>query len=285
MSYYRKRHAGVAAPGRQCVKPVPDYLGNRNGIDDDFARFSGTSMAAPYVAAASVLLRQAYEFVGVHSITQDMLYEVMRNTADTIYDAATNQEYLRLNIQRALDAIMPADDFGSSADAAFQLGTIRDSRSVSGAVAQLGDHDYFTFTAGDTGKVTFSLNADGTMETHWDVVSGGTASEAHGNTVSLQVVAGQSYTIGLGTAGGLGHYTINIQLDAGSTTPDGSGARQEQRLDNRIGGDGQWFVFTAGLQGLVTFEALFANWRGDVDLELFDANQQFLAGSYSGHLL
>jgi len=282
LSYYSQRHSlAIAAPGRSVLSTVPDYLGNRNGIDDDFARFSGTSMAAPYVAAASVLLRQAYEFVGVHSITQDMLYEVMRNTADTIYDAVTHQEYLRLNIQRALDAIMPADDFGSSASAAFQLGTIHDTRSISGVVAQLGDHDYFTFTAGQTGKVTFSLNADGTMGTHWDLASGGTVLESPGNTVSLQVVAGQSYTIGLGTSGGLGHYTINIQLDAGSATPDGSGARQEQRLDNRIGGDGQWFVFTAGLQGLVTFEALFANWRGDIDLELFDANQQFLAGSYS----
>ena len=32
--------------------------------NDDFGRFSGTSMAAPYVAGASILLRQAYELLG-----------------------------------------------------------------------------------------------------------------------------------------------------------------------------------------------------------------------------
>lgn len=282
LSYYSQRHSrAIAAPGRSVLSTVPDYVGNRNGVDDDYARFSGTSMAAPYVAAASVLLRQAYQFVGINNVTQATLYELMRNTADVIYDAATNQDYLRLNIQRALDTIMPADDFGSSAAAAYQLGAISGARSVSGTVAQLGDHDFFTFTAGQSGRVTFSVNATGNMQTHWDVATGGTIRESQGNTVSLDVIAGQTYTVGLGTANGLGHYTINIQLEASSPVPDGSGARQEHRLDHQVGADGQWFVFTAGQQGLVTFEAFFANWRGDVDLELFDANQQFLVGSYS----
>lgn len=282
LSYYSQRAtSAIAAPGRSILSTVPDYAGNRNGIDDDFARYSGTSMAAPYVAAASVLLRQAYQFVGISSVTQDTLYNLMRSTADVIHDATTNLDYLRLNIDRALDAIMPADDFGSTADTAFQLGTITDTRSVSGAVASLGDHDYFRFTAGKSGRVTFSLNASGDMQTHWDVVAGGNSQTSQGNTVTLQVVAGQSYTIGLGSANGLGHYTLNAQLTADASVPNESSGQQVFWRDNRVDANGQWFAFTAAQQGLVTFEAFFANAQGDVDLEIFDANQRFLVGSYS----
>ncbi|MEN6493297.1 MAG: S8 family serine peptidase [Thermoguttaceae bacterium] len=282
LSYYSQRAtSAIAAPGRSILSTVPDYAGNRNGIDDDFARYSGTSMAAPYVAAASVLLREAYQFVGVSSVTQDTLYNLMRSTADVIHDATTNLDYLRLNIQRALDAIMPDDDFGSTAGTAYQLGTITDTRSVSGTVANLGDHDYFRFTAAKSGRVTFTLTATGDMQTHWDVVAGGSEQTSQGSTVTMQVVAGQTYTIGLGSANGLGHYTINAQLTADASVPNESSGQQVYWRDNRVDANGQWFAFTAAQQGLVTFEASFANWQGDVDLEIFDANQRFLVGSYS----
>ena len=40
-------HAGDCCAGRTIVSTVPDYVGNNNGITDDYASFSGTSMAVP----------------------------------------------------------------------------------------------------------------------------------------------------------------------------------------------------------------------------------------------
>lgn len=281
LSYFSQRHArAIAAPGRSVLSTVPDYLGDRNGLDDDFARFSGTSMAAPYVAAASVLLREAYQFVGVTEVTPGTLSNLMRSTADVIYDAATNQQYCRLNLQRALEAIMPADDYGSSAEAAHRLGTLVDTLSVSGTVAQRGDHDFFCFTAGQSGRVHLTLNVSGALESHWELV-GAVASEQTARAVSFDVVAGQTYTIGLGTSGGLGHYTLDARLTAGAGAPDTTPGRQDIRLDQRISSDGLWVSFTVARTGIVTFEALFAHARGDVDLELFDAQQRYVAGNYS----
>ncbi|MGI9455809.1 MAG: S8 family peptidase, partial [Aeoliella sp.] len=69
LSYFSQRHSSaIAAPGRFIRSTIPDYAGNNNGVDDDWANFSGTSMAAPYVAGASVLVREAMDLVGYTNI-------------------------------------------------------------------------------------------------------------------------------------------------------------------------------------------------------------------------
>ena len=130
------------------MSTVPDYVGNHNGVADDYASYSGTSMAAPYIAGASVLMRQAMQFVGYTNITQDTIYNHMMATATSFFDAATNQTYKRINLANAVDTLMPADDFGSTVAAAFNLGTLSGTSQIHGLIGKLSDADYFRFTAG-----------------------------------------------------------------------------------------------------------------------------------------
>ena len=282
LSYFSQRHSrAIAAPGRGVLSTVPDYVGNQNGLDDDFARYSGTSMAAPYVAGASVLLRQAYEFAGRQSVAQDTIYDLMVNTADTVFDPITGQSYHRLNVLEALEAIMPEDDFGSTAGAAHSLGTLADAHALGGTIGRLDDLDYFTFTAGQTGTVSFTAEATWDLVPDWQLVGSAATAAMEENVFSFDVVGGQSYTVKLGTQDGLGHYCLDVGLEPDFSAIDWGTIAQEQFLDNRITAEGQWFSLTAGRDGLLTVEAFFADAGGNVDLEVFDAEGQLLGGSYS----
>ena len=119
-------------------------------------------MAAPYVAGASVIIREAMEFAGYTNIDQDTIYDHMIATADSFYDSATSAFYNRLNLEAAIDALMPADDYGSTVASAYNLGTINASVStsslMSGAITTLDDVDYFKFTAGNNGTVSFTAS-------------------------------------------------------------------------------------------------------------------------------
>lgn len=103
----------LTAPGQSITSTVPDHLffGSRS---DSFLGTSGTSQAAPYVAAASALLRQANEIVGVTDIDQDLLYNQFISTADSIYDSATRQSYSQINLAAAIESVLGDKDAGQS---------------------------------------------------------------------------------------------------------------------------------------------------------------------------
>ncbi len=241
LSYFSQRGStAIAAPGRSIMSTVPDHAFGADGVKNDFGSASGTSMAAPYIAGVSALVRQAMEAFGHTNITQDQIYQRIRNTADTFRDNATNANYLRVNVTKAISSLSGADLHGNTAANGFALGTWNGT-AVSGKFNTLTDKDYFTFTAGQTGNVQLKLNAVGGGTTTWMVG----ASTANGKTLSLNVVAGQTYTFGIGSSA-IGSYTITTNFSGGSSnggTP-GGGNDGSDNGGNTSGNTTAWGTMT-----------------------------------------
>jgi subtilisin family serine protease len=97
----------LAAPGEEINSTITDYLFDFNGVTDDWYAFSGTSQAAPFVAGAAVLVRQALQRAGYEQIDQAAIYQVLRETADWIPDPAGTAQYARVDLPAAIESILP----------------------------------------------------------------------------------------------------------------------------------------------------------------------------------
>lgn len=274
-SYFTQRHDRVlAAPGRTITSTVPDHVFGGDGNPNDFGAASGTSMASPYVAGASVLVRQAMEFVGVQSINQDTIYDHLRNTADVFVDNVTNASYHRINVQAALDALMPSDDYGSSVETAHSLGTLTDQASVNGLIGEITDVDYFSFTAGATGTVTMTVTGNHELVPNC-VVIGATGTQ-NGNVLTFDVSAGETYTVSVETAAGhgIGFYDATLSLESTSTN---LGSVEQQVISNQqLGGPQKWYELRASQSGVLTVEAFFKAADGNIAVQVYDAADQLL---------
>jgi subtilisin family serine protease len=282
LAYFSQRNERIiAAPGVSITSTVPDYVGNVNGRMDDWASYSGTSMAAPYLAGASTLIREALQFAGQKNITQNAIYTVMYNSADWIYDSVTAHSYARLDLQAAIGSIMGTDDYGSTAAAASNLGSLNGTHSVAGKIGSLQDVDYFRFNAAASGTVTITGNFTD-MQPNWVLNGGGGTVGKGGNSFTFNVQQGQSYAFGIAANDTLGKYSLGIKLQTSEISATQLGAITQKTLGNvRLPSADTWYSLTSTRAGILTVEALFSHAAGNVDLQLYDANMKLLASSTS----
>jgi hypothetical protein len=269
----------LVAPGEAIKSTVPDHLfgGTSNG---QFLGSTGTSMAAPYVAGASAVLRQANEFMGVTGIDQEMLYQQFRETADQIYDQVTGGYYYRINLEAALNSVV-ADHHANNATAATDLGTMQNGGTIQGTIGMLTDVDYFSFRAESDGVIHLNVNA--THDLSPEIAISGSVATHNGTEISFAVEAGQEYIFSIGTAGGNGHYDIAVDYVSGSNstqTPatDWGLIVSSQFTNQNISGESN-YQMQANLDGFLTIRTSAQN--GPLNLEVYDS-QMNLVASRSG---
>lgn len=274
LSNFSQRHERVlAAPGESMTSTVPDFVFGADGVKNDFASASGTSMAAPYVAGASILIREALQFVGREAINQDVIYQHLLTTADTVFDPATQASYRHLNLRRAIDALMPVDDYGDTLGTAHRLGTLHDTMTLAGRIGHARDRDIFTFTAGQTGTVRFTAGAVGDWTLHAALSE--SSGSSRGGTWTFDVVAGATYSLVLSAEEGTGTYEARLAFE--SAIVNWGPVDFQRLLDQNLTRSETWYQLIATRSGILTVEALFSRAAGNLDLRLSDVDARTTA--------
>ncbi len=208
----------IAAPGRSIVSTVPDYFLGRDGKANDFSVLSGTSMAAPYVAGASVLVRQAMEMAGWTNITASSIAEHLRATSDDVFDAVTKAHYDRLDLQQALDAILPDDTVGDTSANAGSLNL--NAGKLDGWINTTQDRDVYRFTASSSGKLLFDADSSWLDSLQWSLTTQGQAvAEGQFETESISLIAGKTYELTIDADREVGTYGLKWSFQAEQTPP------------------------------------------------------------------
>ncbi len=109
LSQFAQRDSGVlASRGESIAGAVPDHVFGWDGSVDDFAQLSGTSMATPQVAAASMLVRQAMIDQGIEP-TADAVLARLRDSALANTDPFSGETYHTIDLLSAVGSVPAAD--------------------------------------------------------------------------------------------------------------------------------------------------------------------------------
>ncbi|MFK7738274.1 MAG: S8 family serine peptidase [Pirellulaceae bacterium] len=227
LSDFSQRHERVlAAPGSAITSTVPDHVLGRDGQYDDFATASGTSMASPYVAGASVLVRQAMEMTGWQDIDAQSITEHLYNTSDSVFDSITGQSYQTLNLQSAIESILPTDDVGDTFAGGQQLNfqDFAAGSQISTWINTLDDQDVYRFTANASGALSLDASSEWVDDLSWSLqASGQQLGSSAGGDGALQLVAGQQYEFIVSSGQSIGPASFDLSFEASAEGAGGFG--------------------------------------------------------------
>ena len=266
----------LVAPGENINSTIPAHIYGQSGPSNKFMATSGTSMAAPYVAGASTLLREAFELAGTKGISQELIYQHFQETADEVYDTVTRSWYSRLNLAEAIDAALE-DGHGDSQSRATQLGKISKLGSFDGILAKHNDVDYFRFAADESGQVTLTLDDSHDLSAVLNVV--GQNVIRNGNQISFDVTAGQEYFVRLHGGSGQGSYDVEVQFESSMAGLTDLGIVRSNQFENLSGQGESFYKVTAARNAILTIEALFGGSSGNLSFEVYNDNEQLVASS------
>lgn len=272
LSDFSQRDDGVlVAPGENVQSSVPNHLFGTRKVDQLLGA-SGTSMASPYVAGASAVLRQAYSAMGYGEVNQDTLYQTFLDTSNQIYDAITETTFHQLDLDAAIASIT---EHASANANVTQIGTIAGGEVIRGTISQTNAADVFQFTAGETGQVELTFEANGQLDPTLEITNADGQSinlEFDGERVYISVVAGQSYHMEVGSDDGSGHYQITTVFQQASSATN-LGIIDSIEVTDFIAGD-RTYSLTASKSGPMAFG--FATDSLDGKIEVYDSNMNRL---------
>lgn len=272
LSDFSQRDDGVlVAPGENIQSAVPNYLFGSRKVDQLLGA-SGTSMASPYVAGASAVLRQAYSAMGYGEVDQDTLYQTFWDTSNQIYDSITQTTFRQLDLDAAIASI--TEDVKANASVT-RIGTLTGGELIRGTISQTNDANTFQFTAGDTGQIELTFEASGELDPTLEIrtLDGREVNlQFDGERVYINVVDGQTYRMEVGSNNGAGHFQISTEFQNVSSATE-LGVVDAIEVTDFISGQ-RTYALTASSSGPMAFgfstESLFGT------IEVYDSNMNRL---------
>ncbi|MEC9093725.1 MAG: S8 family serine peptidase [Planctomycetota bacterium] len=276
--FSQRNNRVLVAPGENISSTIPAHLYGQVGSSTKFMAASGTSMAAPYLAGASVLLREAFDIAGDSNINQEFIYKHFRQTADKVYDSITHSWYRRFNFLSAIDAALN-DNHGNSTSSATSLKSVSLLKSFEGILAKKNESDFFKFDADETGQVTLTVENSHNLKSILDVA--GQQVHRDGNQISFQVTAGKQYSIRLHTVAGQGNYTVKANFESAMPVETDLGLIRSKVIENLQNSGESFHRLTASRKGILTVETLFQNSNGNIHFEIYNDSGELLGKSFS----
>jgi hypothetical protein len=179
-------------------------------------------MAAPYVAGAAVLVRQAMEMSGVTDINMDKIYDHLHQTADSVWDPITSQSYHRLNLERAIDALIPDDNVGDNLTNGQSI-ELRD-QTISSWINTVGDDDVYRFSAQQDGRMAAEIHSQHLEHVRWVVYRDGAEFlSGDGRFAEWDVEAGHEFALRLADDLAIGKYDLKLDWQPGASESEDSG--------------------------------------------------------------
>jgi len=143
LSDFAQRQSGVfATQGEVIVSAVPDYVFGWDGNVDDFAQLSGTSMATPQVAGASMLIRQSMINEGIEPTAEAILAK-LQEASISEQDADSGVTYQTIDLAAAVGVSETTQEFAGTSGSERVVLDLRDGIEirVNGEVVTLSPSD------------------------------------------------------------------------------------------------------------------------------------------------
>ena len=161
------------------------------------------------------------------NITADSIAQHLHDTADSVFDSVTRASYDRLDLQQAIDAIIPDDNVGDSFASAMQLNLA--SGKLDGWINSLQDDDVYRFTPESSGRLQLDANSDWLDSLGWSINSNGQSLQTGAlEAKAVSLVAGQTYELRVTAGDEIGTFALGWTFQAdqsgsGGTSDNGSG--------------------------------------------------------------